>query len=177
MKKAIFITGIAGSGKSTISRELRFAGQEACDIESDEFGLFMFIRKDTGERFVDYDNADMEKVASASWVCDTEKLKVLLAQQKKEYAFYCGIASNNKELMPLFTMSILLRADPQILSVRLSVREGTDDFANTPEGREALLNQKDEFEQEMIAEGAHVVDANPEPTEVVSKIVSLAINP
>ena len=171
MKKSIFITGIAGSGKSTISRALKTLGYEAYDIEDDDYGLFMMMRKDTGERFVDYDNADPEKTKNALWVCDKEKLKELISKQTEDTAFYCGIASKNEELIPLFDKSFVLRADPEILYKRLLSREGTDDYGNTETGRQRILKHKGEFEEKMIQAGMISINANADASEVAQAIV------
>lgn len=86
MKKSIFITGIAGSGKSTISKAFQEAGYESYDIE-DIDDMFVMVRKDTGELFIDYDNSDLQKVNNSRWICNTEKLKELIGNQKQEVAF------------------------------------------------------------------------------------------
>jgi len=172
MKKAVFITGIAGSGKTTVSRALTAMEYKALDIEADEHGLFRMVRKDTGEPYTDYDNADIEKVSNASWLCDITKLKELLDSQTEEIAFYCGIG-NNEDIMPLFDVSILLRASPDTINKRLTTREGTDDFANTEAGRQRVLSWKDEFEERMIRKGMIAVDANPDAEEVAREIVKL----
>jgi len=173
MKKSIFITGIAGSGKSTISRALLALGYKSYDIEDDMYGLFMMVRKDTGEEYVDYDNADMEKVNNARWVCDTKKLKKLIENQTENMAFYCGITSDNLELIPLFDTSILLRVNSKILNQRLLSREGTDDYGNTEAGRQRVLSGKDEFENKMIKAGMIVIDANSYAKKVAEEIIKI----
>lgn len=173
MQSKIFITGVAGSGKSTISRALISLGYKAYDIEADEYGLFMMIRKDTGERYTDYDNTDLDKVANARWVCDINKLKEFLLKQVEDLAFYCGISDDNIEIMSLFDMSILLKVNPNILDQRLLKREGTDDFANTAAGRQRVLGWKDEFEDRMIKAGMIPTNANLSPEEVAKNIIKI----
>ena len=48
MKKAIFITAVSGSGKSTVCKALTELGYEAYDIES-ILGLFSLIDAGTGQ--------------------------------------------------------------------------------------------------------------------------------
>lgn len=173
MKKSVFVTGIAGSGKSTVSRALNKLGYKAYDIESDEYGLFMMVRKDTGKRYLDFDNADMLKVNNSSWICDTAKLKELLNKQTEDIAFYCGIASNNEEVMFLFHVSILLQVSPEVLNRRLLTREGTGDCGNTEAGRQRVLSWKGELEERMMRLGMIAVDADSNPKEVAEKIIRL----
>ena len=172
MKKSIFVTGVAGSGKSSVSKALNRLGYNAYDIEELE-GMFKMVRKDTGEDFADYDDADIEKVKNADWICDKNKLEELLQKQSNGIVFYCGVASNNDEIIPLFDQTILLKASPEIVRKRLSSREGTDDMGNTAENREWVLSWKDWWENQMIEQGAVVVDADGSPTEVAQKIVEI----
>lgn len=171
-KKSILITGIAGSGKSSVSRELNKLGYKAYDLEG-LGGMFKMIRKDTGEDFKDYDNADMEKVKNAKWICDKNRLKELLKKQKKDVVFYCGIASNHDELAPLFSKVFLLKANPDTIRKRLSNREGTDDMGGTAESREWVLSWKDWWETKQIEKGAVVVEADGTSTEIAHKIGDL----
>jgi len=172
MKKSIFITGVAGSGKSSISKELNEFGYMAYDIEELE-GMFKMVRKDTGEDFENYDNIDIKKVKNADWVCDKNKLEELLERQSDEIVFYCGVASNNDEIMPLFTQTILLKASPEAVRKRLSVREGTDDIGNTAENREWVLSWKDWWENKLVEQGAAVIDADENPKEVAQEIIKI----
>ena len=164
---------MSGSGKTTLSQTFNALGYEAYNIEHDDYGLFMMVRRDTGERYLDYDNTDLKKVANSRWVCDVTKLKKLLDGQKTDLAFYCGTASDNIELMPLFDFSIVLHVSPKILDKRLMVREGTDDYANTPAGRQKVLSRLDEFEKAMIKAGMIVVDANGSPEKVAKDILKI----
>lgn len=167
----VFITGITGSGKTTLSQTFNTLGYESYNIEHDQFDLFKFIRKDTGEHYTDYDNADIEKVKNASWVCDVDKLKKLLDKQTEDIAFYCGTASNNIEIMPLFNKVFFLKVSPDILYKRLLVREGTDDYANTEAGRQMVLSKIDKFNNENINAGAIPVNGDLSPLEVARYIV------
>lgn len=173
MKKSVFITGISGSGKSTVCKALVKLGYKAYDIEAADLGLFIMVRKDTGEPFLDFDNADMNKVKNTDWICDREKLEKLIGEQTKRVVFYCGVASNNKQIIPLFDQSILLKADPKAINTRLVGREGTNDYGNTEAGRQRILSYKDWFENEMLNEGLTAVDANPSILEVAKRIIEV----
>lgn len=171
--KKVFITGVAGSGKSTVSRELAVMGYPAHDIEDSDYDLFVMVRKDTGEIFKDYDNSDLEKVNAADWICDPAKLKTLLDKQTEEVAFYCGIAKNNADLAPLFDTCIILHASDTSIDQRLTTREGTSYFANTKEGRERVISYKDDYTKKMEGLGMIRVDANGTPREVAEKILEV----
>lgn len=172
MKKSIFVTGVAGSGKSSVCKELNRLGYEAHDIE-DLKDTFKMVRKDTGEDFIDYNNADIERVKNANWICNTSKLKKLLGEQDQNMGFYCGVASNNDEVAQLFNQTVLLKISSEVLRKRLSNREGTGDFGTTAESREWVLGWKDWFENHTVELDAVAVDANGNPAEVAQRIAEL----
>ncbi len=169
--KKIFITGISGTGKSTVCKQLNVLGYTACDIE-DVDGMFKMYRKGTREVFDDFDNADPEKIHDSEWICDVDQLKKQLSEQKTDIAFYCGVASNMDDLIPLFDTFILLKTNANTLHGRLSNREGTEDMGNTEESRQAVLGWKDWWEEEMTDRGAVVVSADGTPNEITEKILN-----
>jgi|GEM_PF-259143 len=171
--KKILITGISGSGKSTACKELLKIGNEAYGIEDVE-GMFAMYRKGTRELFSDFDNFDPDKIKNSEWLCDIEKLKELMAQQKNEVAFYCGDASNMDDLIPLFDKVLVLQTDAKSLHARLSTREGTDDMGNTEASRQIVLGWKDWWENEMKEKGAIIVDARNNFHSVAEKIMYIA---
>lgn len=165
----VLVSGVPGTGKSTVCREISKLGYESHDFE-DYDGMFDMYRKDTGEIFDNYDNSNPENVKNADWLCDVSKLKDLLEKQTKEIAFYCGIASNSEEITPLFDKIIVLRTNKEYLHKRLSTREGTDDLGNNEEGRQLVLGWKDWWENEMKKHGAIFINADENP-EVVAGLV------
>jgi len=170
MKKKYLITGIAGSGKSSVCKQFISLGYEAYGIE-DIDGMFAMYRKGTKEIFEDFDNADPEKIKKSEWLCDISKLKKLLSQQKNTIAFYCGVASNMDDVISLFDKVILLKTNPNELYRRLSTREGTENMGNTEESRQTVLGWKDWWENEMIEKGALPLSADGSLDEIVEAIM------
>jgi len=171
MKKSILITGVGGSGKSTIARQLNKGGYRSYDIE-DIDGLFKMVDKKTGEKNPDYSNDNIKHVQQHDWICDVDKLKKLIEDESGDLTFYCGIASNMEDLVPLFNVIILLKASPETTRKRLSSREAGE-YGNTKEAQEHLLGWKDGWEQKMQELNAVVVNADKSPTEVLKDIESL----
>lgn len=171
MVKKILITGVSGTGKSTICKELSSLGYESYDIE-DIDGMFEMFHKGTKNVFEDYNNSKPEDIKNAEWLCDVNKLKLLLESQKSETAFYCGIASNMNEIFSLFDKVIVLQPDSKVLNETLKNREGTEDIGNTQEGRDVVLGWKDWWEEEMRKKGAILINANKSPKEISEDILN-----
>lgn len=171
MKKYL-ITGLTGSGKSTVCRYLSDKGYEAYDLE-DIPDMFAMYREGTRELFTDFDNADPEKIRTAEWLCDPQKLASLMENQRKDFAFYCGAASNMDELIPMFDTTIMLSASPEVLNKRLSTREGTDDMGNSEASRKEILGWKKWWEDEMNDKGIETIQADGSPEENAEAILRL----
>jgi cytidylate kinase len=154
--KSILITGVPGSGKSSVCTELQRRGYEAYDIENIE-GLFKMYKKDTGEEFIEYVN-DAEHILNADWRCDLNELQKLIATQTKEIGFYCGFASNIKEILPLFSSVYLLNPSNEEVHKRLRTREGSGVMGGSEESRQAVLGWKEEWENEMLAKAITILD-------------------
>jgi broad-specificity NMP kinase len=170
LMKKILITGVTGSGKSTVAKQLESIGCESHGIEDIE-GMFAMYRKGTKEIFEDFDNSDPEKIRNSEWLCKIEQLRNLFASQKQDIAFYCGVASNMDDIFPLFDKVIVLKADSKVLHARLSTREGTDDMGGTETSRQAVLGWKDWWEETMQDKGAILLDANKSSKEIAQEIL------
>ncbi|MEK7063216.1 MAG: hypothetical protein AAB955_00825 [Patescibacteria group bacterium] len=173
MKKYL-VTGVAGTGKTSVCRQLVAMGHEAHGIEdSENEGLFAMFRKDTGEPYEGYTNTP-EMIKNAEWRCDVTKLRALLGAQKTDTAFYCGTASNMDDIIPLFDKMILLTAPAEVVHTRLSDREGKDYMGGTEESRQAVLGWKDWWDDEMRDRGAIEVSADGIVKEVAERVVQAA---
>lgn len=169
MAKAILITGIAGTGKTSVCDDLIKRGYKAFDIESVK-GLFTMYDQRTGKPYENYDDHDLEKVKYHDWVCDKDKLEALIEENRESTTFYCGIASHLENLLPLFDKFILLVADPEMIRKRLTERTNND-FGKMPEVQEMVLKEKEPWENLMKEKGAIVVDANCSLAEMAENII------
>ena len=169
MNRAILVTGVAGSGKSTTCWELKRRGYSAYDIENIP-GLFAFVNKSTRKPVSDYGYDDPEWFEKHNWICDKVKLERLVLDNQPNLGFYCGIASNMEDLFPIFGKVFLLTVSPESLRERLSKRRA-DDFGQAPPIQEWLLGWKDTWEKEMRRKGAVVINAEWEVGKVVDEVI------
>lgn len=170
--RKILITGIAGTGKSSVARQLLELGHEAVGIE-DVPEMFRMFHKSNGAPFDDFDNSP-EHIEDSEWLCDVRKLKELLAAQKSDIGFYAGVASNMYDIIPLFDKVLVLKASKKTIHAHLKNREGTNDMGNTEESRQVVLGWKDWWEDEMVDKGALEVSAEGSVEEVTKRVLEAA---
>lgn len=171
MKKAIFITAVSGSGKSTICKSLINLGYEAYDIESIP-GLFSLVDANTDQVLEGKQIGDLEEGLEADWVCDIEKLKSLIMNQKTEVAFFCGGTSRTEELMGVFDSTVVLQVSDETTSKRLSNRV-RGEFGNKQAARDWVLSWKHRVESDWLAAGGIGISAESEPNIIAKTIANL----
>lgn len=170
MGRAILVTGVSGSGKSTVCTELQRRGYTAYDIE-DRDGLFTMIDAETGEPFEEFDPNDLAMVKRSEWICDPDALEALLEESRvNETTFCCGTASNMGDIRPLFDDVILLTVGAEELRERLRARENNP-FGKNPEVQDWVLSWKDGWEEELVEHGATMVDADRPVEDTVDAIL------
>ena len=169
MKKSVLVTGVPGTGKTTISQRLNELGYKAYDLD-DGLGLYSMIHKITKLPIVDHNNTDLEKVKNLNWVCDKEKLASIIKNEINDLVFYCGNASNWREIISLFDLIVLLKISPEIMKKRLTSRTNND-YGRNSEVQDYLLTKKDLWDSELENTGAISVDANGDLDSVVKEII------
>ncbi len=93
--KKVYITGVSGTGKTTIAQELEKRGYYAISIDEVD-GLCSWIDQETG-RNDGGKEAEMtvEFVDKHDWICDISSLAKLL-EKDVDIAFVLGMATNQK---------------------------------------------------------------------------------
>jgi adenylate kinase family enzyme len=162
------ITGVAGSGKSTIAKELRKRGYAAYDTE---VGFSYFVNKKTGQRVHRPANPTLEWYEKHERVFDEKVLKNLLIKHANEPLFICSITANQKKFYPIFKKIFLLTIDKDTLVGRISSR--TDNyFGKHPVEFSRLLARHDQFDEELKNIGAIPVDARLPLEKVTNSILA-----
>ncbi|HSX06645.1 MAG TPA: AAA family ATPase [Candidatus Saccharimonadia bacterium] len=173
MKKAVFVTAVSGSGKTTVCKALAELGYEAYDIESIP-GLFSLVDEDTGQ-IISKEIGDLKEGLNADWVCDIQKLKTIIINQKAEIAFYCGGTSRTEELMVAFDCTIVLQVSDETTRARLATR-GAGEFGSTETVRDWVISWKHRVESDWLSAGGISVNAEPEPSAVAQNIIDRFAN-
>ena len=168
----VLLTGIAGTGKSTIVSVLNERGIFSLDLH-DIPGLFFWQNKETKER-VEY-----TPVESREWfdtvdrLCDIPKLKEILSQYKDIVMAGTAGGSNQEEFLSLFDKIILLQANPQTLVNRMKTRINKSGYGKTKAEQDDNTEWQKDFDPKILSYGAIPVSTEGELNDIVDKIIVL----
>jgi broad-specificity NMP kinase len=119
-----FITGVAGSGKSSVRIEIEKLGHEAHD--TDGRGFARWRDNITGYIYpkssVKPEQRTPEFIENNSWVVPRENVEELAQSIGERTVFLCGDISNFDELGDLFSSVFLLMTSPETIEHRLKTR-------------------------------------------------------
>ncbi len=161
----IYVTGVSGTGKSSIARELNARGVPAIDMDD----LCHWQHKPTGERTGWEPGKDDEWYEKHGWICSIESLQEFLTANDNAVAL--GLSSNQDEYLPFFDKVLILRSKPEVITERINKRTDND-YGKHPAEQGRILNWHKTFEKEMVDKGAIPLDADRELGEVVDEIVA-----
>lgn len=163
------LTGIPGTGKSTIGKILEYYGFKFVDSD-DEPNLAGWVNSKTGERADRVLNADAQWYEDHSWNLDLVKLKSILAHYSNgpESIVVCGMATNLVDSFELYDRVILLVGDYSIIEQRLLSRSDDPD----PESIKAIFSWAKSFEENAKNAGAITVDASASAEQVAMQVMS-----
>ncbi len=168
MEKRYYITGICGTGKSTVGEELNKRGMYAIDQDSKVYGLCSWKNTKTKEDAHFEYGIGKEFLEAHDWYCDIEKLKKLLGGADKT-TFVCGVTANQDEYLYLFDKVFLLQCSPETFIKRIDTR--SKKFGKHSSEKEHLLSWHDELEQGLINKGAIVINSENPIDFVVDEIL------
>jgi shikimate kinase len=166
------ITGIAGTGKSTIIRALNEQGIFAIDLHNIP-GLFFWQNKITKEPIAYSPVYSQEWFETVDRICNIELLQKLLQEHPTIIAAGTTSGSNQKEFLALFDKIILLQSNPETLTHRLQTRTNISGYGKTTAEQEDNIAWQKEFDPLMISYGAIPVTTEKSLEETVQQIITL----
>lgn len=167
----ILLTGIAGTGKSTIINALKERGITAVDLHELP-DLFCWKNIKTGELVEYYPVQSKEWFEENGRFCDTKKLEEILNQY--DDVIVAGTTSEDqKEFVSNFDKVILLQCDASTIIHRMKTRNNKSGYGKTKAEQEDNIGWQKEFDSLIISMGAVPVDTGDNLDDVVDKIISL----
>lgn len=164
-----FITGISGSGKSTILEELRAHGYESYDVDEAGPVTAKWHNDKTGfvhpKSSIKKEDRTPEFLAEHSWKVSSSEVAELARQIGSKPVFLGGSIANEQEIRHLFDSIFALAADDKTLKYRLAHR-ATNDWGKNPHELEYTLAVNHELEERYRKFGYTVIDAS-QPLNIV----------
>jgi dephospho-CoA kinase len=170
MANRYLITGVAGTGKSTLAKELRRLGYAAYDTDE---GFSYYANKETGERATRPHEPTPEWYEHHHRIFDEKVLENLFKKHQDETLFICSITANQSKYYPQFDRLFLLTAPDDIITDRLGTRTNNY-FGKHPLELQRVISRHEEFDDELKANGAVVIDST-RPIEAVAETILSSI--
>ncbi|HUD06252.1 MAG TPA: AAA family ATPase [Candidatus Saccharimonadales bacterium] len=169
-----FITGIAGTGKTTVWQELKSRGYEAYDV--DESGLAKWQNKETGyvhpKSSVKKEQRTREFLESHSWNVSRQEVEELAVRAKDKDIFLCGAVTNEIEIRDLFKLVFALMVDNKTLKHRLLTRVGNA-WGKQPHELEQTLVWQHDANEAYKKFGDFIIDSSRPINDVVNDILKV----
>jgi thymidylate kinase len=169
----IYITGISGSGKSTVLRELAKQGYEAHGV--DEEGYADWIDRKTGA-IVPFPHNESPSIhdwyKNHRWVLSEQRIGELKKQadEKDQIVFLSGVAEGEDKVWHLFDKVVALSIDEATIRSRIESRVDNH-FGKTPEEMADIIKWLENYDETYGKFGAIVIDATKPIDQVIDNIL------
>lgn len=169
--KKIYITGVSGVGKSTISIELNKMGIYSVDMDEHKFNLCHWEHINNGEISNWQPGIGLEWLESHKYILDVRKLKSLIDESKSDISCLVGLADNQDEFIGLFNKIILLDCSQEIFLNRIDIRD-TNNFGKHRSEKDHILNQYKDWKKDILEKGAILINTDRSVDKVLAEILS-----
>jgi shikimate kinase len=164
----VLLTGMSGTGKSTLVQALTALGYRAIDTDA---GYSHWVKMRTGLP-ASPSETDGYVWDELDWVWQEDRMAELLAADDGDVLFVAGTAANQGRFYPLFDSIILLSAPVELIMERLTTRTNNT-YGATPRSM-AKVRQEMETIEPLLRRSAHYeVDTSQPLTQVVEEILRL----
>lgn len=161
--KRVLLTGISGTGKSTVVEALTGRGYTAVDADTPAYSEMVSVAEDelTGLG------------GGKDWVWRAERIQAVLDADDVPLLFLSGTSPNQGQFYNQFDAIILLTAPADVIVQRLATRT-TNPFGKRPDEVTRVLALQETIEP-LLREGAtHAIDSRAPLDDVVDCILRIA---
>ncbi|HSC50697.1 MAG TPA: AAA family ATPase [Gaiellaceae bacterium] len=147
----ILVTGMSGSGKSSVLRVLGERGHRVVDTDTDEWRVWV----DDG------------------WNWREDAIDALLAGHEHGHLFLAGCHTNQGRFYDRLDGVVLLSAPPDVLLVRIDARDDNP-YGKSAAERELVLQHLEQVEPLLRATATAELDASAPLAEVADRLEAIA---
>ncbi|MBD3647341.1 MAG: AAA family ATPase [Pseudomonadales bacterium] len=159
--KHVLITGMSGTGKSTVIGQLVERGHVAIDLDGDEFSHWVSVDGDPTGANPGHD-----------WMWREDKVAALLAEPLSHDLFVSGTAPNMGVFLPKFDRVILLTTSLDTMLQRLASRTNNP-YGKRPEEVTQVKENLRLVEPRLRQIADHEIDTDQPLAQVVDRVVDL----
>jgi shikimate kinase len=161
--KRVLITGMSGTGKSTLICELAARGYQAVDTDTDEWSEWVTIAGPLDRS---------GSVEEPDWVWREDRIQRLLSTENADVLFVGGCKSNQGKFYAQFDHVVLLSAPAPLLMERLATRT-TNPYGKHPDELARILEYLDAVEPMLRRTASLEVDTSAPAEQVIQTMLSL----
>jgi dephospho-CoA kinase len=160
--KRVLLTGMSGTGKSTMIEALAARGYKA--VDADEDGLSEVVS-------VPFDEPT-GLAPGHDWVWREDSIQAHLSTEDADVLFLAGCAPNQGKFYPRLDHIILLTAPAHVIVERLATRTNNP-YGKRPEEVARTLNLQQTIEPLLRRGAGHVVDTSVPLDQVVETVLRI----
>ena len=160
--KRVLLTGMSGTGKSTLIHELAARGHKAIDTDSDEWSEWVTIAGD----------GPVGRTAEPDWVWREDRIQRLLSTEDADVLFVSGCKSNQGKFYAQFDHIVLLSAPARVIVERLATRTNNP-YGKHPDQVAGVLHNLETVEPLLRRAAGHEIDTRACLNDVVTILLRL----
>jgi shikimate kinase len=163
--KRVFLTGMSGTGKSTVISALAARGYKAVDTDYGGWSELVDLPPSSGQSGV---------VGKQDWLWREDRIARLLSTEDADVLFISGGASNQGKFYPQFDHIVLLSAPAAVMKERLASRTNNP-YGKDPDELARVLALKETVEPILRRVADLEIDTSVPLDQVVEKILGIVL--